>query len=179
MNILVLNGSPRKNGNTARLVQTFMRGAGEAGHAVTVETVALQDIHGCKACEYCHAKEPGICTQRDDMQALYPKIMGADMLVIASPIYYYTMTAQLQAALQRTYALGRLSHIKKMALILSSGAPDMYDAVVRQYQGIADWWGVENAGIFGVPGMVRSHDLNNTSDEWLERLYQFGRTLSC
>lgn len=178
MNILILNGSPRKSGNTARLIQAFKRGAEEAGHTAAVETVALQDIHGCRACEYCHTKETGICIQHDDMQALYPKIKGADMLVLASPIYYYTMTAQLQAALQRTYALGRLTHIRKTALILSSGAPDMYDAVVRQYQGVIDWWGAENAGIFGVPGMVRSHDLNNTSDEWLERLYQFGRALS-
>lgn len=177
MNILVLNGSPRKNGNTARLTQVFAKGAEEAGHTVTVEAVALQDIHVCKACEYCKIRGNGTCIQNDDMQAIYPKLMTADMLVFASPIYYYTMTAQLQAALQRTYALGQLTHIKKAALILSSGAPDMYDAVTTQYQGVIDWWGTENAGIFGVPGLIPSHDLNNTSDEWLERLYQFGKNL--
>ena len=53
----------------------------------------------------------------------------------------------------------------------------MYDAVTTQYQGVIDWWGTENAGIFGVPGLIPSHDLNNTSDEWLERLYQFGKNL--
>lgn len=81
MKILVLNGSPRKNGNTARLVQAFERGAKEAGHSVKIENVALKKINGCKACEYCHEKEKAVCVQKDDMQDIYPKIKEADMLV--------------------------------------------------------------------------------------------------
>ena len=157
MKILVLNGSPRKNGNTARLVQAFERGAKEAGHSVKIENVALKKINGCKACEYCHEKEKAVCVQKDDMQDIYPKIKEADMLVMASPIYYYTMTGQIISALNRTYALGRLAHIKKTALILSSGAPDMYEAAVTQYKGVTGWWGAVDDGIFAVPGMVRSH----------------------
>lgn len=177
MNILVLNGSPRKNGNTAQLIQSFTKGAKEAGHTVKIETVAQKQIHGCTACEYCRTKGAGTCIQKDDMQAIYPKIMWADMLVMASPIYYYTMTGQMQSALQRTYSIGQLTHLKKAALILSSGAPNMYDAVQTQYRGIIDWWGVKDAGIFTVPGMTRSHEVNNTSGEWLTHLYQFGKNL--
>ena len=177
MSIFVLNGSPRKNGNTARLVQSFAKGAEEVGHTVKIEAVALKEIHGCAACEYCRTKGDGVCIQKDDMQAIYPEILRADMLVLASPIYYYTMTGQLQSALQRTYSIGQLTHLKKAALILSSGASNMYDAVRTQYQGIIDWWGVENAGIFAVPGVMPSHYPNNTSEEWLERLYQFGKSL--
>ena len=177
MKILVLNGSPRKNGNTARLVQAFERGAKEAGHSVKIENVALKKINGCKACEYCHEKEKAVCVQKDDMQDIYPKIKEADMLVMASPIYYYTMTGQIISALNRTYALGRLAHIKKTALILSSGAPDMYEAAVTQYKGVTGWGGAVDDGIFAVPGMVRSHSPENTGEEWLERLYQFGRNL--
>lgn len=177
MNILILNGSPRKNGNTARLIQAFEKGAKEAGHSVKTEMVALKEIHGCRACEYCHEKEKGVCIQKDDMQSVYPEIMAADMLVLASPIYYYAMTAQTIAALNRTYALGRLAHVKKTALILSSGAADMYEATIAQYKGVVQWWGASDAGIFTVPGLTRSHSLENTSEEWLERLYQFGRNL--
>ena len=70
MNILVLNGSPRQKGNTARLVRAFEKGAAGAGHSVSVEMVSLQNIKGCLACEYCHEKKPGECVQKDDMQAL-------------------------------------------------------------------------------------------------------------
>lgn len=177
MNILVLNGSPRKKGNTSRLVEAFASGAKEAGHSVKIEPVANQDIHGCIACEYCHEKENGVCIQQDDMQALYPEIKAADMLVLASPIYYYTMTGQLISVLNRTYAFGRLTHLKKTALILSSGSPNMYDAAIMQYQGVIHWWGAENAGIFTVPGMEHSHSLENTSQEDLKKLYQFGKGL--
>lgn len=57
MNILVLNGSPRKNGNTARLIKAFEKGAKEAGHSVKIENVAMKKITGCKACEYCHERK--------------------------------------------------------------------------------------------------------------------------
>ena len=177
MKILVMNGSPRKNGNTARLVQAFEKGAEEAGHSVKIENVALKKIGGCKACEYCHEKENAICIQKDDMQDIYPAIAEADMLVLASPIYYYTMTGQLISVLNRTYALGRLAHIKKAALILSSGAPDMYEAAVTQYKGVISWWGAIDAGIFTVPGVMRSHSLENTGEEWLKRIYEFGKGL--
>lgn len=177
MKILVMNGSPRKNGNTARLVQAFEKGAEEAGHSVKIENVALKKIGGCKACEYCHDKENAICIQKDDMQDIYPAITEADMLVLASPIYYYTMTGQLISALNRTYALGRLAHIKKAALILSSGAPEMYESAIAQYRGVINWWGAVDAGIFTVPGIARSHSLENTGEEWLERLYEFGKGL--
>lgn len=177
MNILVLNGSPRQKGNTARLVRAFEKGAAGAGHSVSVEMVSLQNIKGCLACEYCHEKKPGECVQKDDMQALYPKIKAADMLVLASPIYYYTMTGQLISVLDRTYALGRLGHIRKTVLILSSGSPNMYDAAVSQYKGVIRWWGAEDAGIFAVPGIAHSHSLDNTPEESCRQLYEFGKGL--
>lgn len=177
MNILVLNGSPRKNGNTARLAAAFAKGAEEAGHTVRTVMVATGNIRGCTACEYCHIQEPGVCIQKDDMQNLYPEISSADMLVFASPIYYYTMTGQMISVLNRTYALGRLTNIKKTALILCSGAPNMYDAAIAQYKGVTSWWGAKDEGIFTVQGIVRNHSKENTPQESLEQLYQFGKGL--
>lgn len=178
MKILVLNGSPRQNGNTSRLVNAFCKGATEAGNDVQIVNVANRKIYGCIACEYCHGAGHGTCVQQDDMQELYPLIREADMLVLASPIYYYTMTGQLISVLDRTYALGPWKHIKKTALILSSGAPNMYAAAITQYKGVVSWWGAKDAGIFTVPGITRSHDLENTPPENIEQLYQFGKSLT-
>lgn len=102
MKILVLNGSPHLNGATSEMVTAFTRGAQEAGHQVVCVNVAHKNIRGCMACESCREKEPGVCCQKDDMQAIYPEILAADMVVFASPIYYFTLSAQLQAAIHRT-----------------------------------------------------------------------------
>lgn len=177
MNITVLNGSPRKNGNTARLVEAFARGAREAGHNVSIADVARLDIHGCLACERCRTKHEGQCVQNDDMQQLYPLIKGTDMLVFASPVYYFSLTGQVQCALHRTYALGRLGWVKKTALIASSGSDGVFEGIVVQYRGVANWWGAKDAGVFCVPGLEHSHSSENTPSEALERLFEFGKSL--
>lgn len=114
------------------------------------------------------------------MQTLYPEFLEADMLVFASPIYHYSMNGQLITAINRSYALGPLRNIKKMALFLSSGSSDpaMYDAAITQYKGIAGWWGAEDCGVFTAPGLTPSHALDNTDKEILDDLYRFGQTLS-
>lgn len=67
MKILVLNGSPRKKGNTRRMIDAFQEGAVSAGHQVDVVDVCRKQIGGCMACEYCHIKGRGVCVQKDDM----------------------------------------------------------------------------------------------------------------
>ena len=89
MKILVLNGSPRPNGNTAAMVAAFKDGAEGAGHEVKVVRVYEKKIGACLACEYCHEKSNGICVQDDDMQEIYEAMKETDMLVLASPIHYW------------------------------------------------------------------------------------------
>ena len=125
MNILVLNGSPRKNGNTAAMVDAFIKGAKENGHRITVVPVCQRKIAGCLACEYCHTKGNGKCIQQDDMQEIYPVLEEAEMIVLASPVYYHSFTGQLQCAINRIYALDKPKNLKKTALILSSGSDDV------------------------------------------------------
>ena len=152
MDILVLNGSPRPNGNTAALVCAFAGGAREAGHAVEVIDVAALDIAGCKGCEFCHTR--------------------GDMLVLASPVYYGSFSGQLHCAIHRTYALGVPERARKMALILSSGAADVYAASERIYHGfIQGYFGAEDCGVFTAAGA------ENRSSAKLEELRAFGRSL--
>lgn len=130
MKILVLNGSPRLNGNTMHMVKAFKKGAEDAGHSVDIENVAHMNIHGCLACEYCRTKEKAVCVQKDDMQKLYQQILEADMLVFASPIYYFTLSAQLQSVIHRTYAIDVPKNIQKTALIMSSGSAFVYGLAI-------------------------------------------------
>ena len=147
MNVLILQGSPRKSGNTAWMAEEFKKAAEAAGHRVTLVEVAHKKIAGCLACDYCHGKGNGACVQKDDMQELYPLLKEAEALVLASPIYYFTMSAQLQAAIQRVYSMNKPPKVKKMALLLSSYSPGVYAGATGEYHGIQSYWGVVDAGI--------------------------------
>ncbi len=147
MNILILQGSPRANGNTVWMAEEYKKAAEAAGHSVTLVHVARKKIAGCLACEWCHGKGHGACVQKDDMQELYPLLAEAEALVLASPIYYFTMSAQIQAPIQRIYNMNKPPKLRKMALLLSSYSPDVYDGAIGEYQGIRNYWGVEDAGI--------------------------------
>ena len=101
MNILILQASPRAKGNTAWMAEEYKNAAEAAGHNVTLVNVAHKHIAGCLACEYCHGKGNGACIQKDDMQELYPLMAEAEALVLAAPIYYFTLCAQIHAPIQR------------------------------------------------------------------------------
>ena len=172
MNILVLNGSPRPNGNTAAMVAAFVEGAGENGHNITVVPVCQKKIAGCLACEYCHTKGEGKCVQKDDMQEVYPVLTEAEMIVLASPIYYHSITGQLQCAINRIYALDKPEKLKKAALILSSGDDNVYDGAIYEYQNsFLNYLKLENMGIF------TAFDKQNKSEEKLNELREFGQSL--
>lgn len=175
MNILVLNGSPRANGNTKQMVHAFSEGAASAGHQVNVVDVCGKKIAGCLACEYCHTKGNGGCVQKDDMQEIYGLLKDAEMLVIASPIYYHGISGQLKCVLDRFYAAAypkKPAYLKKAAMILSSGDPDMYEGALFSYHGdFLDYLGLEDMGVFTAYGN------ENGSPKKLEELNKFGMSL--
>lgn len=175
MKILVLNGSPRKQGNTATMVNAFVKGAEENHHEVNVVNVCQKRISGCMACEYCHQKESEHerqCIQKDDMQEVYPLLDQADMIVLASPVYYHGFSGQLQCAINRIYALDKPKRLKKAALILSSGSDHVYGGAIYEYQNsFLNYLKLEDMGIYTAFGE------QNQSKEKLEELYQFGKSL--
>lgn len=175
MKILVLNGSPRPHGNTAAMVAAFAKGAQENGHQVDVVNVCQKKIAGCLACEYCHKKDSGHerqCVQQDDMQEVYPLLDEVEMIVLASPVYYHSFSGQLQCAINRIYALDKPKHLKKAALILSSGSNHVYGGTIYEYQNsFLSYLHLEDMGIF------TAYDEQNQSPEKLEELYQFGKSL--
>ena len=170
-NIVVLNGSPRKNGNTSALTAEFRRGAEDAGNKVTEFHLPAMKINGCLACEYCHGKGEGTCVQKDDMDKVMPAYKEADMIVYASPIYYFDMTAQISAAIQRVYAIGKPAKATKSALLLSSASPNPYDGAIATYKAMLAFTGIEDAGIITAAGD------ENTSEEKLAEIRAFAKAL--
>lgn len=170
MKIAVFNGSPRKE-NTSALVQAFCEGAKEAGHEVEEYQVGKMKIAGCLACEYCHTKGEGSCVQKDDLEKIMPAYKEADMIVFASPIYYFTMSAQMEAAIQRVYCIGKPAKAKKAALLLSSGSPGVYDSAIAQFKSYMAYAGIEAAGIITASGD------ENKSDAKLKEVRDFAKSL--
>lgn len=176
MKILVLNGSPRPHGNTAAMIESFAKGARESGHQVEVVSVCQKQIAGCLTCEYCRQKGSGHerqCVQQDDMQEVYPLLDGAEMIVLASPVYYHSFSGQLQCAINRIYALDKPKSLKKAALILSSGSDHVYSGAIFEYQNsFLLYLGLQDMGMF------TAHGEENGSAEKLAALYQFGKSLA-
>ena len=172
MNILILNGSPHPDGNTAAMVHAYAGGAEEAGHTVHIVDVCKKNIHGCLACEYCHTKGNGKCIQQDDMQEVYPLLEEAEMIVLASSIYSHRFSGQLQCAINRIYALDKPKKLKKAALLLSSGSDLVYSGAVFEYQNsFLQYLNLQNCGMFA------AHGKENRSEELLNRLKAAGRSL--
>ena len=135
-NIVVLNGSPRKNGNTSALVQAFTEGAQSAGHTVTEFFLDKMDIHGCKGCFGGHSSRERPCVQRDDMAQIYPAVKESDVVVLATPLYYWNMSGQLRTAVDRLFALeegdGNLlrGHNRASALLMAAEGHGFEDVLL-------------------------------------------------
>ena len=173
MNILIISGSPRKGGNTELLADAFAKGAAEHHH---VEIVSVHDykVNPCLGCNACF-KTNGICAQKDDMAIIYEKMNQADMLVIASPVYFYGISAQLKVVIDRFHnPIRNTFHINKMALLLVGAAtlPELFDAILTEYNLGLKYFNIEDAGKVLVRGVKNKGDIKGTS--FLEDAYQLG-----
>lgn len=133
--IVILNGSPRKRGNTSELVKAFTEGAESAGNEVVTFHLDSMEIHGCKGCFGGHSSRECPCVQKDDMAQIYPAVRDADIVVLASPLYYWNMSGQLRTAVDRLFALeegdGNLlrGHGRSSVLLMAAEGNGFGDAV--------------------------------------------------
>ena len=137
-NILILAGSPRKNGNSAALCRAFAHGAEESGHQV--ETIFLRDkkIGFCLACYHCK-KSGGICIIQDDMADILEKMNAADVFVMASPVYFYSVDAQMKALIDRTVAQWLTIKNKEFYYIMTAAeeSDTVMDCTLECFRGLA------------------------------------------
>ena len=134
MKILGLSCSPRKQGNTVFLLEHALKGAKQEGAEVELYSVSGKDIKPCDACRACG--ETGECHIKDDMQGLYDKLLEADGIIFGTPIYYYSVTAQAKAIIDRTYSLGhpgRSLANKVGGIVVVAGSLGLIDAVKDMY----------------------------------------------
>jgi multimeric flavodoxin WrbA len=155
-NVLVLLGSPRTNGNSAALAGRIKQGAEEAG--ATVEVVSLNNlsIRPCQGCYACQKPNSSGCVLDDDMQSLYPKLLAAEAWVIASPVYWFTMSAQTKLFMDRCFALfregtkERLAE-KRIAVAMSYEDADPFKSgcvnALRTFQDAYNYIGAEIVGM--------------------------------
>ena len=121
--VLILEGSARANGNSCILSDEFARGAEEAGNNVEKIMVARKKLSGCLGCNACY-RNSGACVQKDDMEEIRAKMLEADVIVLASPIYFYSMTAQMKTLIDRTYAFFSELKGKTFYFVVTCAATD-------------------------------------------------------
>jgi multimeric flavodoxin WrbA len=177
MNILILSGSPRKGCNTDLLVEAFVKGVLQKHH---VEVVSVHDykVNSCMGCNACFRNESNTCAQKDDMTIIYEKMAHTDMLVIASPVYFYGLSSQLKAVIDRCHNPIRDTFpIKKMALLLVGAAtlPELFDSILAQYQLCLNFFKLEDAGRVFVRGVKDKGDIKNTNA--LNEAFELGQSL--
>ena len=171
--ILVLSGSPRRDGNTDRLAASFVKGASPANE-VEVIRVCDYDIHPCIGCNTCFAREGNRCFRDDDMTLVYDKLSRADAVIIASPVYFYGISAQLKAVIDRLHTPMRNGFsIKKLGLILVGAAelPELFDSILTQYRLILHFFHIEDGGTVLVRG---AREKGVVGEEALEEARRMG-----
>ena len=143
--IIVLNGAARKNGSTAKLVDAFTDGAVSAGNQVKTFYLDGMDIHSCKGCLRAGRDSKSPCSQKDDMDQIYAEFEAADVVVFASPVYFWTITGPLKTTADRLYAelecLGYGGFPKKSVLLMTADGGDYSQAVTwyRTYERNLGW----------------------------------------
>ena len=143
--IIILNGAARKNGNTAKLAEAFAEGARSAGNEVKSFYLDDMNIHSCKGCLNAGKNSKSPCSQKDDMDKIYSEFEETDVIVFASPLYFWTVTGTLKTAADRLYAelecLGYGRFPKKSVLLMTADGGDYSQAVTwyRTYERNLGW----------------------------------------
>jgi len=178
MKVLAFLGSPRRNGNTARLLEEFLKGVSEKNE-VTIEQIYLQEnkILGCTGCGYCLTSTE--CNIDDDMKNIYPILKEADVLIFATPVYWWSMSSQLKALIDRFYAL-KISEIKskKIYLLMTYGGslPNSGAKLVeRTFRDIFKYIGWELIKVYGA--CTDEYMPVEQNAEALKEVYEIGKSI--
>jgi len=182
--ILVILGSPRKKGNSAILAGEIAKGA-KAGKA-KVETIFLQEksIAPCKACMACQKKGSKGCTIKDDMQEIYPKLLEADAWVIASPVYWFTMSAQTKLFMDRCFGLPAYRKDpfrgKRIAIAMAYGGEDPFNSgCVNALRAFQDAYRYTESEIVGmVYGSAMEAGEIRANEKLLQEAFDLGKMLA-
>lgn len=176
-NILILSSSPRRGGNSDTLCNEFLRGAIDAGH--TVEKIFLGDkkINYCTGCSTCSLRGKP-CPEKDDMPEILDKMVAADIIVMATPVYFYTMSAQMKTLIDRCCGRYTLITGKEFYFIVTAAesAQQKMARTIDTFQGFLDCLnGATIKGVIYGLGVWHSGEINGTPT--MQQTYQMGRMI--
>ncbi len=175
--VLVISASPRKGGNSDTLCDQFMHGAKEAGNHV--EKIFLRDkkINFCVACDACK-KNGGTCSQKDDMAGILEKMIASDVIVMATPVYFYTMDGQMKTLIDRTYARYPDIRNKSMYFIVTAADNNKHslERTIEGFRGFTSCYdGMEEKGIIYGTGVWNIGDIKGSPA--MEEAYELGKSV--
>lgn len=174
--IVILNGSPRKYGNTAALVSTFAKGAKEAGNQVTEFFLDQMNINGCKGCFGGGKNHEHPCVQRDDMDQIYPAYKTSDIIVLATPLYYWSISGQLKCAFDRLFAVAECDpdyrNPKKECILLMAAEGNGFEETLYWYDHLEKHLGWKSIGKVLCGGVMNIGDIEG--NKALEEAYKLG-----
>lgn len=177
MKIVVLTGSPRRNGNSAHLAEQFIKGAEEQGHEVFRFDCAFKQVAPCRACNRCGMN--GACILNDDFNELRPRLIEADMVVFAPPMYYFGMSAQMKRVIDRFYAInGQIKgRYKKAAFLMTYADTEPAEAqpMLLHCRTLLHYLGWESVGEVVASGVWTAGSVKNTS--YADQAYRLGKGL--
>jgi len=177
MKVTVITGSPHKKGTSALLADKFIAGSIDAGHNVYRFDAAFENVKPCLACEYCASHESE-CVHKDSMNSLNEKLLESDMVVFVIPIYYYTMSAQIKAVLDRFHAKNaKLSGNKKAMLLATAYGSDdgTFEGTQKTYEAMLRFLDWENSGILFAKGCPAREVLETT--DYPQQAYEMGKSI--
>ena len=178
--IIVLNGSPRKNGNTSALIKEFVKGAKESGNTAKSFWIEGMSINSCKGC-YGGGKDiASPCVQKDDMGDIYTAYNEADVVVLASPLYFWTFSGQLRIAFDRLHAVAEcdpnhINPVKKCVLLMAAESHD-FDEALNYYNGFMKYLFWEHLGQVLAGGIRDVGEIEGKPE--LEEAYRLGLSIS-
>ena len=177
--IIVLNGSPRKNGNTSALVKAFREGAESAGHTVTEFWLGGMKINGCRGCCAGGKNPESPCVQKDDMEQIYPAYKEADVVVLASPLYYWTISGQLKCAFDRLFAVAECdpsyTNPRKESALLMAAEGNGFEESVYWYDRLMGHIGWKDCGKVLCGGVMAVGDIEGKPE--LEEARRLGASI--
>lgn len=176
--IIILNGSPRKAGNTAALTKAFAEGAEAVGNTVTEFFLGDMHINGCRGC-FGGGKNPqSPCVQKDDMDKIYPVYKEADIVVLASPLYYWTISGQLKCAFDRLFAVAECDpdyrNPKKESVLIMAAEGYGFEESEYWYDRLEKHLGWNSLGKVLCGGVMAVGDIDGKKE--LTAAYELGKT---
>lgn len=176
-NVLIISASPRKGGNSDTLCEQFRKGAEQSGNRVEKIRLAELKIDYCSACYAC--KKIGHCVKQDDMEQVIAKMREADVIVLATPVYFYTMCAQLKTMIDRTLGGAQKAGLENKAFYLIATAADGKAGMERTIDGLRGYLeclpGAKEMGVIYGAGAWQLGDIQRNSA--MQEAYQMGKNL--